>query len=376
MSRQPLRILRVITWLPLGGIEKRISMILPALKSRGHHVEVVCLREYGPLAERIKAQDIPVNLIPFKSRLDPVALRSLTGFLAEGKFDVIHSHMYRSNVPATVAARFSRVDSVVVAQIHNVDTWETKRQLMMDSFLCRWRDAVIGVSECVRQEILANLKISPEKCFVLYNGVDIAQYRDAIADPGLRQSLGIKSGDIIAVMVARLVPQKNHELVLRAAPDILEYVPSLKFMFVGDGKLRDELEHIAGELNIADRIIFTGNRDNVAHLLKISDFGLLVTFKEGFSNALVEAMAAGLPMIVSNAGGNPEAVIDGTNGFVISPDDIDVFKEKVILLAKDISLRNKMGKTSQDRAALFSIEAMVENTENLYYTLLERKQAK
>ena len=123
-------------------------------------------------------------------------------------------------------------------------------------------------------------------------------------------------------------------------------------------------------------MIFTGSRDDVDMLLKISDIGILPTLKEGFSNALVECMAAGLPMVVSNVGGNPEAVKDGYNGYVISPDDVDAFTQRLTLLAGDKNLRNERSKHASERVERFSLSRMIEQTEELYFDLLSRKQKK
>ncbi len=371
MAKPELRILRLITWLPVGGIERRIGTILPLLHERGHHTEIVCLREYGALAERIMDKGIPVSLIPLKSRLHPAGIRALARFIKKGNFDIVHSHMYRSNVPGTIAAKVAGFKGVVLSQVHNMDTWETRRQRWMDRFLCRWRDGVIAVSERVKQDVIENLHLPLEKCYVLYNGIDIERYSNAEIPRGLREELGIRESDILVTMVARLVPQKNHHMVVEAAEDIVRREPRIKFMFVGDGKLREELEQQARERGIGQHVIFTGKRDDIPSLLEISDISILPSFKEGFSNAIIEAMASGLPVIASDVGGNPEAIEHDQCGYIIQPEDKEKFIAYTLRLAQDEDLRQRMSNNAAERAKKFSISEMVEHTENLYLKLLK-----
>jgi glycosyltransferase involved in cell wall biosynthesis len=241
----------------------------------------------------------------------------------------------------------------------------------MDSFLSRWRDGIIGVSERVCKDIMNRLNVDKEKCFVIYNGIDVDSFRNTVPAPGLRASLGLKDDDIVVVMVARLVAQKNHSMMLSAAAQVVEDKPNVKFLLVGDGKLRESLREEATSRRIGENVVFTGARDDVAQLLKVSDIGILPTLKEGFSNALVECMAAGLPMVVSNVGGNPEAVNDGYNGYVISPEDTDALASKIKLLSEDGSLRKRMSQESIKRVEKFSLTRMIDQTESLYYELLK-----
>lgn len=373
IENRPLNILRIITWLPVGGIERRIATVLPVLKERGHNVEVVCLREYGALAGELQEKGVPVELIPLKSRLHPAGLLKLARYIRDRQFDIVHSHMYRSNVPATISAKFARFKGVLLAQIHNIDTWETRRQLLMDRFLSRWRDGIIAVSEEVRHEIIQRLRVPPEKCFVIYNGIEIEKYRDAKPEKGLRESLGILPDDYVVIMVARMVEQKNHKIVIASAPEIINSVPRVKFLFVGDGRLRRELQEQVREKGLDKYFIFTGTRTDIPQLLKISDVFILPSFKEGFSNAIVEAMAAGLPVIASKVGGNPEAVIDGTTGFLVSPDDSSALAKLIIRLANEPELRQKIASASIKQAEKFSISEMVKRTEELYYRLYSQK---
>ncbi|HUT25929.1 MAG TPA: glycosyltransferase [Sumerlaeia bacterium] len=125
--QRPLNVMRVITWLPIGGIERKILAVAPRLDRSKFTVRVACLRERGPLADALEQEGVPVHLSPLPSRLSPRGLRDLSRLMRRRRIDIVHAHMYRSNVPATIAARLVNVP-VVIAQVHNVGTWETRRQ--------------------------------------------------------------------------------------------------------------------------------------------------------------------------------------------------------------------------------------------------------
>ena len=168
---KPLTVVRVLNWLPVGGVEHRVIELLPRLDPKTFRSHIVLLRERGALASLAEQAGIPVHLSPMKTRLSPPGLWRLARLFRTLGADIVHSHMYRSNTPATVAARLAGVP-VIVAQVHNVDTWETRRQRNMDRFLMRWRSAVVAVSETVKRDIVNQLSIDPAKIRVIYNGVN------------------------------------------------------------------------------------------------------------------------------------------------------------------------------------------------------------
>ncbi|MEN6625241.1 MAG: glycosyltransferase [Candidatus Sumerlaeia bacterium] len=365
---EKINVLRVITWLPVGGIERRLVAVLPRLDRERFNVSLVCIRERGPLADELEAAGVPVDLVPFRSRWDPSALRKLAALMREKKIDIVHSHMYRANVPATVAARMAGVKSVW-GQVHNVGTWETWRQAWMDRVLCRWRSGMIAVSERVRQDVMERLGLPKGRVKVIYNGVDIARFRSARARrEEIRSREGAGAGDVVFLFAARLVEQKRCADFLDALRKIQarEGGARVKAWILGDGPLRSGLEELAAMLPFAQNVRFFGKRADVEDFMAGADVFVLPSTKEGFSNALVEAMASGMAIVATDVGGNAEAVGDGREGLIVPPMDFERLTSAMGMMANNEETRKKLAAAAGARAEMFSIERMVSQIEELY----------
>ncbi|HOR26762.1 MAG TPA: glycosyltransferase [Candidatus Sumerlaeota bacterium] len=365
---RPLRVLRVITWLPVGGIERRLVATLPRFDRERFELSLVCIRERGALADELEAAGIRVDCIPFRKRWDPRALRQLTDLMRERRIDIVHSHMYRSNVPATAAARRARTP-VVWAQVHNVGTWETRRQVWIDRWLCRWRTGVIAVSEKVRRDVMATLNLPPERVPVVYNGVDLARFAAARPRrPAVRAREQVGEHDVVFLFAARLVEQKRATDLLTAFADLQQQPGGerLRAWIVGDGPLREQLERQAEALPQPAAVRFFGRRTDVEDFYAAADIFVLPSTREGFSNALVEAMATGAAVIATDVGGNAEAVRDGQDGLIVPPLRVDALRDAMARLAGDAALRRRLADAAAARARRFSLEAMVTQLEELY----------
>ncbi len=377
------RVLRLITWLPSGGIERKIAAVLPRLNRDLFEAHVCCIRERGPLADELEAAGIPVHVVRFGSRWDPLAMRRLRRLTADLKIDLVHSHMYRANTPATML-KVRNPALRVVGQYHNVDTWESWRQRRLDGWLARRRDMNVAVSRAVREDVVTTLGLAPEKVRTIYNGVDLGEFHPepAVGRHAIREQLGWPAGARIVLMVARLVPQKNQAMVLRCAPEILKSVPRTRFVFAGGGSGGDALRAQAQELGITQAVEFLGSRDDVPRLLAASDVFVLPSLKEGFANAILEAMACGLPVVASDVGGAREVIDRGISGFVLDTErpagtaaatavNETQFVRHLRRLLSDDDYRLRIGAQALRQVAGFSLAGMVRDVEDLYLELLE-----
>lgn len=375
LAKHPFKILRVITWLPVGGIERRLVALLPKLDRELFDVSLVCIRERGPLADELEAAGIRVDCIPFRKRWDPRGLRQLSALMRERQIDLVHSHMYRSNVPATVAARMAGVP-YVLGQVHNVGTWETRRQAFVDRFLCRWRTGMIAVSGRVQQDVMQTLRLPAERVPVVFNGVDTVRFRDAgVRREAMRTEHGAQPDDVVFIFAARLVEQKRTCDFLKAFGELQRTKGGgrLKAWILGDGPLTDSLRDQATAFAHPEAVKFFGKRADVEDFLAGADIFVLPSTKEGFSNALVEAMASGLAIVASDVGGNAEAIRDGRDGLIVPTCQPAILREAMETLWRDEPKRLAMAASAAERAETFSLDRMLARLQGLYMETLGEK---
>ena len=367
------KLLRIITWLPVGGIEKRLVRVLSLLRDK-YDITVCCIRDkQGAYEKDLRDLGIRVCKIHMKSRLDPVGLYRLYKFMKNEKFDIVHTHMYRSNTPGRIAAKFAGVP-VIIANLHNIDTWKTRKHFLIDRMLSRYTDKIIAVSDAVKEFNIKNSGINQDKFVTIYNGIDIEEFKGDFDYQAKREELGVGEDELLVGIFARLYPQKGHKYFLEAAFKINRVIDNVKFMVVGEGPLESELKEQAMKLGIRGKVIFTGLRHDIPDLLHIIDVSVLSSFIEGFSNIILESMAAEKPVIATDAGGNKEAVIDGKTGFIVPPANSDKLANAIVKILNDKQLRINMGRKARERVTKFSVQEMACQTDFLYTACLAKKR--
>lgn len=373
---EPISVFRVISWLPMGGIERRLVAIMPKLQSRGYKMNLVCTREYGALVGEMRDNGIPVQLIQFNSRFDPGSIWKLRSELIKNKTKVVHSHMYRSSAPATVAAKLARVPAIF-SQVHNIDTWQSNRQKFMDKQLSRFRDGVISVSRAVQQDVCTNLGLPESKVPILYNGVDTNEFRpDDVARIRGRKILEVSDDRPVILIPARLHPQKLPLQVLQAFQNVLPKLTCNPLLaYAGPGKMEEELKQAIVDKGLQKQVIVLGRRDDMLDMYNASDLVLLSSQKEGFSNAIIEALACGKPVIAADVGGNKEAISTSEIGWIHDCEDFATLEKQLVEALTDWRKLADRKAKCRERGERFSLDSMVDDTDKLYRSVLEKKGA-
>jgi glycosyltransferase involved in cell wall biosynthesis len=173
-------------------------------------------------------------------------------------------------------------------------------------------------------------------------------------------------------MLARLVEQKRHTVFLQALEMTRNELPPVSVLLVGDGKLREKLEREVKARHLGDMVSFTGYRSDIPQILALSDLSVLTSEREGFSNTIIESLAAGVPVVATDVGGNSEAIVDGECGLIIQPDDLTGLARALKKVLTDDTLRYKMSQSARMRAKRFSLEHMRDETRHLYLELLTK----
>jgi glycosyltransferase involved in cell wall biosynthesis len=243
---------------------------------------------------------------------------------------------------------------------------------IVERYLHRAMNAILGNS----LSVIGQLKgegVPIGRLGLIYNGIDLSAFANSNAGEPLRNSLGIASNALVMCMIANLIPYKGHRDLLDALGQVAAKLPmGWRVLFAGrDDGIGAQLQKQAQRLGIGDNIVFLGARSDVPALLAASDIGILCSHEEGFSNAILEGMAARLPMIVTDVGGNSEAVVDGVTGLVVPAHGLDRLAAAIVKLANSADMRNAFGAAGSERVGEhFAIDRCVVAHDQLYRKLL------
>ena len=244
-----------------------------------------------------------------------------------------------------------------------------------DRVLDRVTSAYFGLARAQIEYMVDDLKYSPDKIRIIHNGVDPDGFqwtddRSAVSD------LGIGESDKVVGILAVLRPEKDHDTFLRAARSVVDRVPNAKFLIVGDGPMRPEIERLIRELDLDDCVVLTGSRSDVPDILRAIDVFVLSSYTvECFPNALLEAMAAGRPAVCTAVGGVPEMIVEPTTGYLVPPRDPDALADRLVHILSDSELAHRMGRAARARVeTLFSLRASVAATEHALEELVRTGQ--
>lgn len=389
MSR-PIRIVHCIGSLRLGGAEKQLTELMLRLPADRFHQSVVLLKAGsaggGPLAQRLRDAGREVIDLAFPERFakcNPLhylrvamACVRMVGHLRRRRPDVLHAWLFHANVLGAVAGGLAGVPRRVTSR-RQLSRFKRGRRLFtwFESASNRFVHRVLVNSEAVRRDTIAYERLDPERIERIYNGVMLEDF-DAAAARGLPNGAadGADGAALTVIAVANLHPYKGHEELLRAAARLAPRFPNLRLHLPGrDAGMGERLRELAGELRLTDRVEFLGERRDVPALLSAADVFVHPSHEEGFSNSILEAMAAGLPCIVTNVGGNPEQVTDGREGCVIPPRDVDALTEALGKLLDDRERRLVMGAAARARIeAEFNFTRTVADYAAFYERLVGR----
>jgi glycosyltransferase involved in cell wall biosynthesis len=271
------------------------------------------------------------------------ALRELVREIKLQRTDVVVVCGYNAEALGRLAARIAGVRATVL-WAHNMGDIEPRGRIRTaaDRLLERWTTAYFGVADAQRSVLVERFHYPEPKIRILHNGVDPAEFA-AVRDVGLRADLGFSPEESVVGIVAALRPEKDHATFLRAARLVVDVRPDSKFLLVGDGPLRNQLELLCGELGIDSNVVFVGDRRDVPRLLGAIDVFGLSSRTECFPIAVLEAMATGLPVVATNVGGLPEMVIDGHTGFLVPAGDFRGLADRLLEILSNPVLGRGMG---------------------------------
>ena len=365
----PVRVLFLIDELDVGGTEQQLLELVKRLDRRRYRPMVCCFRP-GRVSREIEAAGVDVFVIEKRAKVDLRLILTLRSLMRRERVDLVQTYLFTANTWGRLAAILAGVP-VIASSERNVDIWERGYKRLLGRWLDRWTACTIANSRAVK-EYLVGKGLPSDKVRVVYNGVDCRRFDGPVTPDATKAELGIPPHHAVVGLLARLEPQKDPHAFVQAAARVAAEVPAVSFLVIGGGTLERELRAKANELGIADRVVFTGPRRDVARLLAVCDVSVLSSLKEGMSNTIMESMAAGKPVVATRVGGNAELIEDGVTGFLVPIRDPARLAEGIRRVVEDPMLAKTMGLRAKARTAeRFSVDAMVEQTERLYDDLVE-----
>lgn len=367
MPARTLRIVHTVSSLQSGGMEHLVLRLVEAQRRRGHEAAIVALRD-GPLAEPARARALPFTVLDGPK---PVRVAQAARAFLRYQPDVLHAHNPTSLHYATVGALLTR------AALVYTDHGQTRGVARVPRWI-EWRmvDAAVGCSRDTADRIAAPTFV-PRAAPIL-NGVDVPGPPAPERRAGLRAALGCPDAALIGVVPANLVAIKGHDVLLRALARVRDRGVATTVLLLGDGDQRPRLGALADALGLADdRLRFLGFCRNVPDLLAAADYMVLASRDEGLPLAVLEAMAAGLPVVVTAVGGLLELVEPDVHGLVVPADDPAALAAAIERLAGDPALRRRLGAAACDRVrAHFSLASTADAYERLYRDVVARRSAR
>jgi glycosyltransferase involved in cell wall biosynthesis len=375
LPRAPIRILHLITSLARGGAENHLLALLTHGNRQDFEFETAVLAGEGELVPVFRANGVAVHLLRARGKFDPRALRRLVALLRTGRFDIVHSHLFRADIYAGLAlAQLGSKRPLLVSTRHNDDRFFLNPFVGIAHYVLSTRqDMIIAISDHIARFTIARGVRHPSRVRRVYHGLETFETHELQRDAqALRAQLCVEPGDFLIGNVGRLVPQKGQRHLVLAMPTLLERVPRARALIVGVGGLDAYLRGLIEDMGLSAQVHVLGARRDVPTVMHALDAFVMPSIWEGFGLVLLEAMAAARPIVASRAATIPEVVLDGETGLLVPPGDPRALAEALARLANDPALARSLGEAGRQRLQRhFSVAKMVGDTEGLYRELLD-----
>jgi glycosyltransferase involved in cell wall biosynthesis len=374
-------VLHIIDSFEQGGTERQAVQLVRLLQASGrYHVHLACLQKRGLL--RAEAESLGLGeiheypLTSFYDRNFVKQLRRLSRFLKEREIRVVHTHDFYTNIFGMTAAAMARVPTRIASK-RETEGFRSPLQKRAERGAYRLAHAILANADAVRNQLIRE-GVRAEKIVTLYNGLDMSR---VAAQAELRRENALAMFKLPRDAKRRFVTivanvrhaVKDHPTFLRAAAHVRSACPEAAFVIAGEGELMASLRELAEKLGLERDVFFIGRCERVADLLAVSDVCVLSSRAEGFSNSILEYMAAARPVVVTDVGGAREAVAEGESGYIVSAGDDEMMGARIVELLKEPERARLMGERGKRIVEeKFSCEAQLERTLALYDRLLTR----
>ena len=379
-QQKKIRILYVIDKLVLAGAQRHLVQVLQSINPERYQIHLLCLVDGGAFEQTLKEHKIDYDIIGVKNWNSRQGLRGfyqLYRFMKTYQPDIVHAYLFTANFFAPLAAKLAGVPHIISSR-RDLGDWMSKRQLKMTRFANHFVDTITANSEAVKQAAMQLEGLKSSDLRVIYNGIHANDFIAPTPRDQLRDKMEIPRDALLIGTVGNVRQEKDPLTLIKSFCRIASNRPDCYLIYAGyvlDQDLFTEMKAWIYQHNLTEQVIFTGSIDNIPEILKTLDIFVFSSESEGFSNALLEAMAAGLAITCSETGGNKEQITQNKTGLFFDTGDIEQCSECLETLL-DPNLRETLGKNAQlEVKQRFNVKIMLKNMEQMYLGLMEESYA-
>lgn len=367
------RIAYVIDQLNIGGTENQLLAIIKRLDRKCFEPYLVCLRDTEYMEElSIDCHKKVLGVCSLASWDGVKNLSAFMGFLKKEQIDIVQTFFFDSTVFGVLAARLAKVKCVISCR-RDMGFWYRPSLLIALFFVNMMTHRILVNSRAIKDNVHKKELVSRKKIDVIYNGIDLGAFSVSYNVSQIKRELGIPDKNSVVGIVANLNRQvKRVDLFIDAAAKILKKIKNVSFVVVGDGVLRSRLELQAERLGIMENIYFVGSKKNTIPYLQLFNIGVLTSETEGFSNSILEYMAAGLPVVAIDSGGSREVVQSGSNGYLVKLSIDDLSKCLISILNRKEDILD-LSLSSLKNVEKYEMNNMVSEISNYYKNIIDNK---
>ncbi len=385
-----MKICHVITRMIVGGAQENTLFTIKGHLENGHETVLVTGPTEGPEGRLLQHQKLPNLKVEVLENLQREihwtsefsTIKELERIFRRESFDVVHTHSSKAGILGRIAAKRCNIP-VIVHTVHGQSfhqyqsNFKNRIFIMAERFAAKRCHRIFAVADAMIDQCV-EAGIAPRtKYQTVYSGMDLEPYLNITRDEELAKELNISDDTFVVGKIARLFELKGHKYLIKAAAAVIEEIPNIKFLLIGDGILRQELSDQIEAAGLKDYFIFTGLVDpsEIPRYVGLMDVLVHLSLREGLARTLVQAMAAKVPVVSYKIDGAPEVVIDGETGYLCAPESDLAVSAALVKLYKDPETRKEMGIIGQDFVRIkWDWHTMVTQLEAAYEELLENSQ--
>lgn len=371
MQEKKIKVMHLTRSLNVGGLEKLVALFAKRIDPEIFDVSVCCILRKGFFAEELESQGIKIFLVNenVEKNHSRFLFFKLSKILKQEQPDILHTHNTHPLMDGTIAGLMAKTP-VIIHTDHARAFPDKLKYMIAENVLSRFINKMVAVSEFSKQQLVDFEKINPDKITVIPNGVNFESKQYDVKE--IRKEFGVDNYEIVIGTVSRLTEQKGTKYLIEAMPKVIEAIPGIVLMVVGDGVCREDLEQQVKQLGIENNVKFYGYQKAVDKYIQSMDFLVSSSIWEGMPLGILEVMQCGKPIVATTVGGVPEVVEHGKTGLLVESKQPEQLADAIVEMANKEGFIESAGLASIQRyKENFTEEIMLKRYEELYLQCLK-----